>query len=249
VNSSKNKHALVFVHGYRVSFEDAARRAAQLAEDLEIDIPLFYSWPSCVKIMGYEKDATMAERAVPEIIRFLDLIARQSGAEVVHVIAHSMGAFALSRALGDYLTTRAPTAKPAFREIILAAPDVDEDVFRKQIAPKIVNQGTQLTLYASRRDYALLCSRGLRLGLSRAGLVRSGRPVVVKGVETIDVSAVNDDFAWGMIQGHSYVGNRTPVVQDIFELLQLGKRAGERFGNKRATLDGLPYWIMKPRTD
>jgi len=248
VNASESKHALVFVHGYRVSFEDAARRTAQLADDLGIEIPLFFSWPTRVKLLGYEADATMAVRAKPELLCFLDLIAEHSKAEVIHLIAHSMGALALSEAVVEYLATRTCGQKPAFREIILAAPDIDEKVFRNDIVPKIVSKGSHLTLYASRRDYALLCSRGLRFGLSRAGMVVGGKPVVVMdGVETIDVSAVNTEFALGLLQGHSYVGDRSPVVQDIFELVKMGKRAKERFGNMQATICGVPYWIMKPR--
>jgi esterase/lipase superfamily enzyme len=248
VNASQSRHALVFVHGYRVSFEDAARRTAQLACDLGIEIPLFFSWPTRVKLLGYEADATMALRAKPELLYFLDLIAKHSGAEIVHLIAHSMGALALSEAIVDYLATRSGRKKPAIREIILAAPDIDEKVFRNDIVPKIVNQGPHLTLYASRRDYALLCSRDLRFGLSRAGMVVHGKPVVVMdGVETIDVSAVNTELALGLLQGHSYVGDRSPVVQDIFELVKLGKRAKDRFGNVEASSSGVPYWIMQRR--
>lgn len=247
VRSSKDKHALVFVHGYRVSFEDAARRTAQLAEDLGIDIPLFYSWPSRARLRGYGADETLVQRAVPTLIRFLNLLSNESGANVVHLIAHSMGALALSRAVVNYLRTCVGGAKQTFREIILAAPDIDAEIFKNEIVPNIVGKGPRITLYASRRDYALLTSSWLRCGLSRAGFIEEGKPLVVRGVETIDVSAVNTEIVWGLLQGHSYVADRPAVVQDMFELLQLGKSAAERFGNEEAHLENLRYWIMGAR--
>lgn len=121
-------------------------------------------------------------------------------------------------------------------------------IFREQIVPKIAASGPSMTLYASRRDYALLTSRWLRAGLSRAGFVDGDAPLVVDGVETIDVSAVNTECLWGLLQGHSYVGDRVAIVQDIFELLRFGKRASDRFGHQKAYVNGLPYWIMQPRS-
>ena len=84
VQSSSNKHALIFVHGYRVSFEDAARRTAQRATDLKISTPLFFSWPSRARLRAYGADETLAQRAVPELMQFLDLVAAESGADVIH---------------------------------------------------------------------------------------------------------------------------------------------------------------------
>ena len=42
-----NNQLLVFVHGYNVDFDNAVRRAGQLAYDLNFDGPTFlFSWPS-----------------------------------------------------------------------------------------------------------------------------------------------------------------------------------------------------------
>lgn len=47
VAQSAEREAFVFIHGYNVTFESAARRTAQLAFDLGFDgAPIFYSWPS-----------------------------------------------------------------------------------------------------------------------------------------------------------------------------------------------------------
>jgi esterase/lipase superfamily enzyme len=47
VAKSERKEAFVFIHGYNVTFEDAARRTAQFASDLQFDgAPVLYSRPS-----------------------------------------------------------------------------------------------------------------------------------------------------------------------------------------------------------
>ena len=237
---SKDKEALIFVHGYRVTFEDAARRTAQLAMDLEIDVPIFYSWPSGGKLFQYLGDIDRAETAKQSLLQFLDLVATRSGAKTVHLIAHSMGNLALTRALVDFLARRGQVAQPLFREIILAAPDMNADVFKDEIVPQIRGKGSRLTLYASSRDYALVVANFLRSGLPRAGYVDKDQPLVVDGVETIDVSAVNTSFLGGRLMGHSYFGARPAVLGDMWEVLKSGKRPGDRFGMTMRLFRSMP---------
>ena len=52
-----SNQALVFVHGYNMSFENAVRRAAQIANDLKFDGGTFlFSWPSRNNILDYLSD-------------------------------------------------------------------------------------------------------------------------------------------------------------------------------------------------
>ncbi|NOU05428.1 MAG: alpha/beta hydrolase, partial [Hyphomicrobiaceae bacterium] len=53
--------AFVFVHGYRVSFDDALFRAAQITHDMGFDgLPFVYSWPSSAGVSGYLYDERRA---------------------------------------------------------------------------------------------------------------------------------------------------------------------------------------------
>ena len=194
--NTSNRHVLIFVHGYRVSFEGAARRTAQLANDLGIGVPVLYSWPSRGTLFGYGTDIRNAEVSVPHLLGFLRLIAAESGAAVIHLIAHSMGNLPLTRALQDFPST-AKSGEPLVREVILAAPDIDAELFKDQIAPRILAalDGPRITLYASRNDYALWCARRLRSGYVRAGDCVHGCPIVVPGIQTIDASAVNTSLS------------------------------------------------------
>jgi len=100
VQGSPRKEAFVFVHGFNVTFENAARRTAQLAYDLDFQgAPIFYSWPSQGGLLQYAVDETNAVWTVPHLKELLTGVARQSDAESVHLIAHSMGNRALTSAL------------------------------------------------------------------------------------------------------------------------------------------------------
>ena len=86
--------AFVFVHGYNVTFEDAARRTAQIAHDLEFrGAPIMFSWPSQgeIGLDSYRADGRSARWCEEHVMDFVTGIARHSGARRLHLIAHSMG--------------------------------------------------------------------------------------------------------------------------------------------------------------
>jgi esterase/lipase superfamily enzyme len=64
-----------------------------------VGAPIFYSWPSNGKTADYFKDETNITWSTPHLEEFLGLIAQKSGAERIHIIAHSMGNRAVCDAL------------------------------------------------------------------------------------------------------------------------------------------------------
>jgi esterase/lipase superfamily enzyme len=152
IRSAAGKSAFIFVHGYNVTFADAARRTAQMAYDLGFDgAPVFYSWPSQASYAAYHVDETNAEWSQLDFKNFLKDFARQSGAENIFLIAHSMGNRVLTGALTELLQED-PPIRAQLKEIILAAPDIDADTFKRDIAPRILAPVRSATLYASSRD-------------------------------------------------------------------------------------------------
>lgn len=231
---TKGKSLLVFVHGYNVSFDDAARRTAQMAYDLKFPgAPVFYSWPSYNNWYRYPDDKANIERSVDQIKDFLQQLAIDSKAESINLIAHSMGNVGLTQALAKIASDR-----PLFNQVVLAAPDIDADVFRNSIAPRITNKANRFTLYTSKNDLALVASRFFnssgRLGDSREG------PIAVPGIDTIDASDIDTSLL-----GHSYYGSNTSVLDDIASLL-LGKPLTERSYLKAQNDAKPPYWIFDP---
>lgn len=239
VRASEGKSALLFVHGYNVTFEDAARRTAQLHYDLGFDgAPVFYSWPSRGEFSAYPVDETNVQWTHVHLVEFLRQFVEHSEAEHIYVIAHSMGNRAVTSAISAYLTEHAEAAA-RFQEIILTAPDIDADVFRSQIAPGLAAFGAPITLYASSHDRALLASKTFH-GYPRAGDAGEGL-VLIAGIETIDASATDTSLL-----GHSYYGDAKSVLADLYYLVREGKRPGERFALQTVETPDGRYWVFKP---
>ncbi len=61
-DNGDSPHALVFLHGYSVTFENAAIRAAQLGVDLKVTGAIaFFSWPSRGNPLFYTPDEATIE--------------------------------------------------------------------------------------------------------------------------------------------------------------------------------------------
>lgn len=237
VRASPGKLAFIFVHGYNVTFADAARRTAQMAYDLGFDgAPVFYSWPSQASYASYKVDETNAEWAVLDFKNFLEQFAQQSQADSIFLIAHSMGSRVLAGALKE-LVLEDPAIRPKFKEIIFAAPDIDADTFRRDIAPKILSKTRSATLYASSGDYALMASKAFA-GYRRAGDVEGG-VTIAPGLDTIDASNIRTDFV-----GHSYYGDSDSVLGDLRDLILLRKRAEQRSRLTPLVSGANRYWTF-----
>lgn len=237
IGKSERKEAFVFVHGYNVAFEAAVYRTAQIAYDLGFDgAPILYSWPSVADPARYFVDANNSEWTIDHLHWFLEDVAAKTGASYVHVIAHSRGNWPLMQALKTIATEPGHAPRPRFQQIILTAPDVDADTFRL-LAQPVKTMGERTTLYASANDKALALSKEFQ-GYQRAGDVRPDI-VVVPGLDSIDVSAVDTSFL-----GHSYVGDNTSVISDIARLLRTGWPPDRRCGLKPATIATSSFWMF-----
>ena len=118
------------------AFEDAARRTAQIHYDLKFEgAPVFFSWPANDKlILTYPADENNVAWSAPHLKQFLLEIVKQSEAQSINLIAHSMGNRALAAALREIeLELRGESR--LFNQVVLAAPDIDADEFRTNIAP------------------------------------------------------------------------------------------------------------------
>jgi esterase/lipase superfamily enzyme len=239
VGESRGSNAFVFVHGYNVSFRDAARRTAQLAYDLRFDgAPVFYSWPSQAALAGYFTDEQTIARSVPLIEGFLADMADRSGAQNLYVIGHSMGTRGVTQAIRNLVTKR-PELRGRFRGIILAAPDIDAKVFRTELAPAMRQASGSVTLYASSQDMALKASKQVNRG-PRAGDTSEG-VVLVNGVDTIDVSGVDESML-----AHSYFMESDKVMGDIREMFRAHQPAAQRKPLQSVKLGTGMFWKILP---
>lgn len=249
VENSEDRAVFVFVHGFNVTFAEAARRTAQLASDLFkvgvegneatlAAVPVMFSWPSEGKTLLYLHDSANAEASVPYFKQFVSDIAARSGATSLTIVAHSMGTRVLTAALRDLSSELDETQKPIVTEIVLAAPDIDKDVF-SHIADAVKRTGERMTIYTSDCDKALHVSKALN-GFPRLG-DSSEEVAVFDGIDTIDSSEVGDD-----ILAHSYYGE-TSVIKDLHSIIVEKTPARRRFGLDTRGAPPRQYWWMRPR--
>jgi esterase/lipase superfamily enzyme len=239
IKSAPSKDVFIFVHGFNTSFEDAARRTAQLAYDLDFDgTPMMFSWPSQDSATAYLVDENAVFDSGLKMATFLEDVAARSGAERIHLIAHSMGNRALLEAVKDYLFKRAPSDRSGiFGQIVFTAPDVDREYFLDSV-DALRGAAVRVTLYASNNDHALQLSRTLHAA-PRAGMAGSGI-VTLQGMDTIDMSGVPADAL-----GHSYFAANAGAVYDLFRLLWRGDPPPRRCGmSQQPAADKHVIWLF-----
>ena len=128
-----------------------------------------------------------------------------------------------------------------FDQIILAAPDIDREVFRLQIAPKLTKTANRTTLYCSKNDLALMLSRNFNDSF-RAGDSSQGA-LVLHDVDTVDASEIDTDLL-----GHSYYGDCVPLLNDVQTLLQSSLAPQERHLLPWPVDNDLLYWTLPEPT-
>ncbi len=235
---SAKKRAFVFIHGYNTKFKDAARRTAQLAHDLQFaGAPIFFSWPSRGELASYFEDRDDAEWAQTDLGEFLMFVARESQAEEIYTIAHSMGNLVTASVLAEVNAALEPEHRARFKSVILAAPDIDAGVFKREIAPKLAAAGLPVTVYTSREDKALQAAQkvwnNLRLGQNAAEL--AGIP----GIEAVDSTTAATDYLH-----HEYFGEHGALLRDmnlVFKGIAPGE--GERdYLSRKVVGQGKGFW-------
>lgn len=230
-------HALVFLHGFNVTFEEAAIRAAQIGVDLLVPgATAFFSWPSRGTVAAYPVDEASIEASEQAITDFLVDFTANCGAAKAHVIAHSMGNRGLLRALQRIAANAETRGKVKFGQIFLAAPDVDRDLFRN-LARLYPDHAERTTLYASDGDLPVHLSAKLH-DAPRAGYFKPY--TVVPGVDTVAVP----DFDLDLL-GHSYFSQAKELLFHIRDLMLNGKATVTRNQLVPAVDAGTAFWKLK----
>ncbi|CDN57161.1 Esterase/lipase/thioesterase, active SitE (plasmid) [Neorhizobium galegae bv. officinalis bv. officinalis str. HAMBI 1141] len=191
----------VFVHGYNTNYQEALFRAAQMAADAKtLSPPILFSWPSAASVTGYvtDRDATLYSRSELESV----LIALGETPKIKRVVlfGHSMGGF-LSMEAARQLKLQGRDDVVGKLQIILAAPDIDVDVFRSQLRD-IGPLPNPVALLVSKTDRALAVSSFLGGERPRVGLIDIDDPLVrseIKAahVSVIDISSVSSSDGLG----------------------------------------------------
>lgn len=183
------RQAVIFVHGYNTLFSEALYRLTQMAEDSRADgVPVLFTWASRGEVTDYVYDnnsATAARDRLEETIRLVF----ESGADQVSIVAHSMGNWVTVEALRQIQISgrRLPVEK--LGNIVLAAPDIDVDVFKSQLK-RFGKPAKPFIVVVSRDDKALAFSDFIAGDKPRLGAYTHDTELVELGAIVIDMSNV-----------------------------------------------------------
>lgn len=170
LNSTPHRRVLVFVHGYNTRFEEAVYRFAQIVHDSRAPaLPVLFTWPSRGRLLEYAYDRESANYSRDALESILQTMAKDKAVGEISILAHSMGNWVTLEALRQ-MSIRNGALSPKIKSVMLAAPDVDVDVFRRQIR-EISAQNAPFTLFVSRDDKALALSQRLWGNTPRVGAV------------------------------------------------------------------------------
>ncbi|SFB61672.1 Esterase/lipase superfamily enzyme [Rhizobium sp. NFR07] len=182
----------IYVHGFNNNFPESLYRLAQMKEASGSDaVPVLFSWPSVGTVAGYGADrdsVTYSRDYLADLL--LDTTNGRRRGDVV-LLGHSMGAYLATEAVRQLKIARHDTALHPL-QLVLAAPDIDEEVFRQQmrtigklpIAPVILVTKDDRALDISR----LLATDRPRLGSLSVDSAVVRRQAVQEGVQIIDIS-------------------------------------------------------------
>lgn len=216
-------HAFVFVHGFNNTYEDSVFRLSQIAHDSGIAAtPVLFTWPSRARLLdyNYDKESTNFSRTALE--NTIRLLARDRDVKDITILAHSMGTWLTMEALRQ-MGIRSGRVDPKVRNVILASPDIDIDVFAKQYV-EMGSPKPKFTIFVSQDDKALAASRFISGGVSRVGAINpASEPYRSKleraGITAIDLTQIETEDGLN----HGKFAESPEVVQLIGKRLATGQ--------------------------
>ncbi len=229
--------AIVYVHGFRRRFDTASVNFAELLYQVSPDaVPILYSWPSTGGLLNYRDDVENLQWSNGTLQSLLVQLLADPKIETIHVVAHSLGAFALLEAVAAVADNSTEELSPGLGQIILVSPDVARERFESKYLPIIRENDLQVTIYAAENDVPLRTSRRVNKG-ERVGDAKKQVPVFA-GIETVLVSDVVS-----IMNSHDSHLEVAQVQIDIAYLLNDGLPADSRPTLQRTDSD---YWRIKP---
>jgi esterase/lipase superfamily enzyme len=227
-NRNAKRQVLIFVHGFNNTYADAVFRFAQIVHDSGTDAaPILFTWPSRGRAFDYlydKESANYSRRALEDLIL---QAARSPDVQDVTILAHSMGGWLAAEALRG-VAMREKSIPAKIKNVILASPDIDIDVFRRQFI-EMGPKRPHFAILTSTRDKALEVSGWLSGGVDRVGGadLRPYASVLEElGVSVIDTSAIETKDPLG----HNTFAGSPEIVR------LLGRRlAGQSLSGREAS--------------
>jgi esterase/lipase superfamily enzyme len=270
---TERKELVLFIHGFNNSFDDSVIRIAQawhLAG--RQGVPMVYSWPAGSGLLGYGYDRESGEFTIVHLKRVITALGRVPNLEKMHIIGHSRGTDVLMTALRELnaeargllgtspyrrLLVHTPSDEPAsstrtvadllkLETVILAAPDLDLDVFSQRVfGENSLGAANRTVIYFSAEDEALAFARWIfgsrkRLGLLAESDLTSEQRKFLAGLHNFEMISCE-------VSGyttHAYVFQHPAALSDLIRVMRDGARPGAQNGRPLKRTEDGSIWIL-----
>jgi esterase/lipase superfamily enzyme len=208
-----NRDVLLYVHGFNTSYDEARFRLAQIVDDARFGgVALLYTWPAAGSLLDYgaaKENATIARDALSKLLHRLSELPDIGR---VHILAHSMGAWLAMEALRENAISGSPDLSGKLGDVMLAAPDIDLNVFRQQLARL---DPSHVFVLVSSNDRALSLSRTLAGDRQRLGALDPNNPSDRTALEDLGVKAYDLSRESTGLIGHGTYADAPQAVRTI----------------------------------
>lgn len=256
LENSNRRDVYIYVHGYKVIFENPMLVSTELWHFLGYDgVFIGFSWPSTPRRLAYLSDLETAGWSARDLRVLVEFLAARTQVDRIHVLGYSAGTRVVLGMLAQLAYRHMDSDIDEIREdvrlgnVMLIGSDMDRDLFGSYIADGLLRIPERLTVYLSDSDKALGISRFF-FGRKRLGEMRSGsdqlHPNVAsflrtaEGLDFVNVSGAEDATAGN---GHGYFRKSPWVSSDVLMTLMYGL-APEARGLVRN--EEVPVWEFPP---
>lgn len=266
LQQTPKRQALVFIHGFNNRFDDAVYRFAQIVHDSDANVvPILFTWPSRGSILdyGYDRESTNYSRDALESL--LRALSDDPSVGEVSILAHSMGNWVALEALRQ-MAIRDKRVSPKIKNVMLAAPDVDVDVFRRQLVD-LGPDRPNITLFVSQDDRALGFSSRVWGNVQRLGQIDATKEpyrseFAADKITVLDLTKLKTDDALNHAKFASspevvqLIGARLAAGQAITDsragvgdnIIALTSGAASTVGTAAGLIVSAPVAVLDPRT-
>ncbi len=240
---SKKKDVFIYVHGYKVAFENPVLVSAELWHFLGYNGAFIaYSWPSTPSKYAYIKDSDTSVGFARNLRLLLEFLGEQTDAEKIHIIGYSNGTRLVLRSLEQLALMNAgnPARQAQDRvpidNVILVGSDLERNTFGAYLADGLLDVVQHLTIYVSSSDKALGAARFLthreRLGevwgTGGHEMEAAGRKALVELQDKLSFVSVGEAEGSTKGKGHGYFRSSPWVSSDVLMTLYYDLKPGQR---------------------
>jgi esterase/lipase superfamily enzyme len=250
------KPLVIWIHGYRPSFDLSAIHCAQLAHDLNIDANILtFDWTSSGSSLGYTRDLLQIPRSTKHLVNLLKTVSNDVKPQRIIVVAHSLGCRLVCLALHKLYNDQ--TAKNLkLDQVIFLAPNVDKEEFDEDFKSELQSLVNRITIYVASDDNVLLLAK-LLYNVDSIGLADHFSPdtnldeiqtflyykkQLPDKIDLVDLSFFSKKDS---LKKHRVFLER-PVVEDLFWLIHdypASKRHLLKYGESESRSN---YWVIPP---